>query len=611
LNFEKSSLGGIHLELQYTLAGNMKQGTEFIEKMDKVFASLRADFDVASSQLSRKKIEALKKMHVDVTGKVTTLSTLARESNGLIKGLRGAGKSHLMLIARDEINSSKKHICIYVNLQEHLNVGGSVVVQERFYVWALLKQLKKQLMYIVGEAENEEETHKKLSLSKVLQFFNIKSGDKIINRLEEKFSELEKIVLQGEEEVRQFSKETTTVHLNEFTSKSGFTMKGSKGKFEVDIGYNEGEKFSDKSEEKYRSEIILDIEKLKTLLIEIIELLGIEGITFFYDEWSTLKKEEQELLSRLIRALSSSPIYHWIAFVPYKSSLGVLEQAADMPHSIDLDLQFIYEENNKICMQYFQKFIENRLKLVFDSEKFKSNALIRPQLLDVLVKCSMGNTRDFGVMLNKAWDYFKQDYLTTGRNRIISKKHVERAVKTLAEEKMANLQQKASSNYSERLWSEIVKFISKKQHTHFCIELSDRNIDYIKEAEFTDLLYHRLVHLRKKDYSPKDGGDKRLAIYAADASVLFSNIFETKSKRKKIKLVTDLNTIHNQIRRYIFDISKFVNEFRIEQGKQIKCSKCGKIITQEMEYAWKQGICVYCGNPLYQQEQALKLSISS
>jgi hypothetical protein len=603
-------LEGSHLDLQLTLVGNMKQGNEFIEKMDKVFASLRADFDVASSQLSRKKIEALKKMHVDVTGKVGTLSIQARESNGLIKGLRGTGKSHLMLIARDEINSSKKHICIYVNLQEHLNVGGSVVVQERFYVWALLKQLKKQLMYVIGEANNEEEANNKISISRILSFFNVKGEKQIIRKLEDKFSELEDLVSLGEKEVRQFSKETTTEQLNELISKSDSTMKLGKKNTEIGYGYKEDEKYSDKSKEKYKSEIIFDIEKMKTLLIDIIELLEIDGITFFYDEWSTLKHEEQQLLSRLIRALSSSPIYHWIAYVPYKSSLGVLEQTADMPHLIDLDLQFIYEENNKVCMNYFEQFIQNRLKLVFDSEKFKAKALIRPHLLDILVKCSMGNTRDFGVMLNKAWDYFKQDYLTTGKNQVISKKHVERAVKTLAEEKMNNLQEKSSSNYSERLWSEIVKFITRKKHTHFCIELSKRNIDYIKDEEFTDLLYHRLVHLRKKDYPPKDGGNNRLAIYAVDASVLFTNIFETKSERKKIKLVTDVNTIHNQIRWYIFDISDCVNEFRIEQGKQIKCLNCKKIITEEMEYAWKQGVCIYCGKALPQPDQAFKISIS-
>ncbi|MFC0298483.1 putative metallopeptidase [Geobacillus jurassicus] len=522
------------MELQQTLAGNMKQGKEFIEKMDKVFASLRADFDVASSQLSRKKIEALKKMHVDVTGKVGTLSVLAKESNGLIQGLRGTGKSHLMLIARDEINLSKNHICIYVNLQEHLNVGGSVVVQERFYVWALLKQIKKQLMYIVEETQNEEESQKRFSISKIIQFFNIKKEKNVTRRLEEKFDELEKLVLKGEEEVIQFSKETKTVHLDEVTTNSNLELKGQNiNNFGYTTNCGGSEKLSRKSEEKYKSEIILDIKKLKTLLIEIIELLGVGGITFFYDEWSALKTREQELLSEMIRALSSSPIYHWIAFVPYKSSLGVLEQAADLPHLIDLDLQFIYEENNKICMNYFEKFIENRLRLVFDSEKFKAKALIRPHLLEILVQCSMGNTRDFGIMLNKAWDYFKQDYLTMGRNRIISKKHVERAVKTLAEEKMMNLQRKSSSSYSERLWSEIVKFITQKKHTHFCIELSERNIDYIKEAEFTDLLYHRLVHLRKKDYPPKDGGNKRLSIYAVDVSVLFPNIFETKSQRKK------------------------------------------------------------------------------
>lgn len=151
-----------------------------------------------------------------------------------------------------------------------------------------------------------------------------------------------------------------------------------------------------------------------------------------------------------------------------------------------------------------------------------------------------------------------------------------------------------SNIYSEKLWNEIIKFVGEKKHTHFCIEINKENQTYINQDELQDLLYHRLIHLRKSDLPPKDGEDYRLAMYSVDISNIFSRIYETKIKSKQIKTVTDINVIHNQIRRYVFDLAAIVNEYRIEQGKQIACSNCKKAITSEMSLAWAVKKCPYC-----------------
>jgi hypothetical protein len=588
--------------LRETLSANMKEGQEFIDKMDKVFANLRSDHDVATLELSKKKIEALKDIHVDVSGDVSSLSVKARESNGVIKGVRGTGKSHLLLISRDKINANKDHICVYINLQEHLNIGGDILVHERFFVQVILKQLKKQLLYLINEVDNPYRNITECAL-KILEFFGKKNKrEKLEETLIEKLNEMEQIILNGEYEIHQMLKEVSKQNQEkvgqEARIKGNYGIKGGGIESELKGNQENSESFS----EKYNTTVVLDLATLKTLLLDVIRILGIDGVTFFYDEWSSLSSNDQTLLSKLIRGLSSSPIFHWIAYIPYKSSIGVLERTADMPHTIDLDLQYIYEENNTVCKNYFTSFINNRLKQVFGSDTFKANSLIRPQLLELLVKSSMGNTRDFGVMVNKAWEFFRQDYKSTGRNKMISKGHVKRAIKTLAEEKLENLKQLASDKYSERIWNEIVDFAKLKSNTHFCIELNDRNIDYLKGSEFEDLLYHRLIHLRKKDYPSKEGDGTRLAIYSIDVSAVFFEVFETRSDRKKIKLVLSVDTIHNQVRRYIFDLKKYVDEYRMEQGKQLKCRNCGKITTEEMKLAWDMGVCIYCSTPFSRVE---------
>ncbi|MER2009201.1 MAG: hypothetical protein ABS939_17265, partial [Psychrobacillus sp.] len=119
--------------------------------------------------------------------------------------------------------------------------------------------------------------------------------------------------------------------------------------------------------------------------------------------------------------------------------------------------------------------------------------------------------------------------------------------------------------------------------------------------EMEELLYHRLIHLRKKDYPGKEEGDPRLGIYAIEPSILYYQIFETTQGAKKIKLVTDSGTIHNQTRRYTFNLQKSIDAFRIDQGKSVMCknSECQKLITEDMELAWELKMCTYCRTPFF------------
>ena len=588
------------MNLEKTLIENMRKGELFYSKMDKVFANLRADHDVATLELSKKKIEELKNIHVDVTDNVSKLVVKSQCSNGLVKGVRGTGKSHLLLIARDKINSNNKHLCIYINLQEHLNIGAAFISQERFFIYTLTKQIKRQLFYLLGEKEKDIKFTEKV-IDKIKDYFSF-SGDKESN-LEEILHKMNILISNGEAELELLLKEKSQSDIQNKNVEVAATMeisaKGAKNSLTGKA--SEGESLQ--KNENYQSNMLLDLETFKELILEIITVLELNGVTFYYDEWSTLSIENQEKLSYLIRGLSTSPIYHWIAYIPYKSSLGILEKTADFPNDIDLDLSFIYEENAKVCLSYFEEFINKRIYDEFRTDSFKVDNILRREVLDLLIKCSMGNTRDFGVILNKAWENYKIDFLTTGKNKVISKKNIKKAIKELSEEKQDNLRNKSKSKYAERLWNELVEFTKRKKHTHFAIELVDQNLSFLGDSEMEDLLYHRLIHLRKKDYPGKEEGDPRLAIYAIEPSTLYYAIFETRDVDKQVKLVTDNATIHNQIRRYTFDLYNIVNHYRIDQGKHIQClnPNCKKIITEDMKFALENKVCIFCSTPLVVQ----------
>lgn len=570
------------------LLENMQTDSNFISNMDSVFRDLRADFDVSSLVYAKNKIEELKKINIDTTGDVSTLATLSVASNGVISGRRGTGKSHLLLLARNEINVKKDSFCVYINLKEHFNIGGTPVLDERFYVWVILTQLRKQLKLLSSNDAQKGQNPIKL----ILSFFD-KSDAKIEANLNAVFNEMDVLISYGEKELNEFNVEKTSEKKQEHSSSYEIAPKITLSSVELSgkIGDSSTETFGENS--KYHSGILLNTNTLKSLLVRVVEVLSLKSIVFYYDEWSARSRSEQEKLSKLIQALSTSPIFHWIAYIPYKSSLGVLELSADMPHQIELDLKYIYEENNQVCSEYFFKFANKRFDAVFGEGVYSIENIFSKSFIDILILACMGNTRDFGILLHKSWTNYKTDVLAKKRCRIINKQHIVKAIKSLSKEKVDNLHNQGNI-YSQKLWNEIIKFVGEKKHTHFCIELNRENQTYLSQEELQDLLYHRLIHLRKNDLPPKEGGEYRLSMYAVDISTIYSRIYETRSESRQIKIVTDINVVHNQIRRYVFDLGPIVSEYRIEQGKQIICTKCNRAITSEMSLAWQMMKCPYC-----------------
>lgn len=66
----------------------------FIEKMNRAFSDLRADYEL-SMDADKEKVSELKAMHVDVKNQLSDLISYSSSSSGVISGLRGTGKTHL------------------------------------------------------------------------------------------------------------------------------------------------------------------------------------------------------------------------------------------------------------------------------------------------------------------------------------------------------------------------------------------------------------------------------------------------------------------------------------------------------------------------------------
>ena len=100
--------------------------------------------------------------------------------------------------------------------------------------------------------------------------------------------------------------------------------------------------------------------------MDIIDLLGIDSITFYVDEWEKISTIQncQEYTANYIDTLLDNPIYFWIGIVPYRGGLYKLDNGADLQHQINLDESLVYEatDDDRVkCLNYFKEIVNKRL----------------------------------------------------------------------------------------------------------------------------------------------------------------------------------------------------------------------------------------------------------
>ena len=255
--------------------------------------------------------------------------------------------------------------------------------------------------------------------------------------------------------------------------------------------------------------------------MSLMKLLNLKGMVLYIDEWEKISynSELQRFLSFYIDRILDNPIYCWISIVPYRGSLYHLDRGADLQHLIDLDENLIFENSSKdreLCLNYFKEFVNKRLAYYFDISKIDVSLMFNNNKnFEKLVLASMGNSRDFGTMLLKCWSEFRAyrtSQLSPGRPyQYISADMVISAIKNNGEKKISNINNNPSIL---KTWNDLETFCISKKSSHLAIEEKRVNIDAISMPEFSDLIYHRLLHLRKKHVPAKETSiESKLSIY--------------------------------------------------------------------------------------------------
>lgn len=210
----------------------------------------------------------------------------------------------------------------------------------------------------------------------------------------------------------------------------------------------------------------------------------------------------------------------------------------------------------------------------------------------------MGNSRDFGTVLLSSWQNYKsyrQGKLKQGKPfQYISDQHIKEAIKSDGKNKLSNI---SNDTTSLSAWNNVVDFITTKKSSHFAVKETRTEREALRDREFSELIYQRLIHIRKSGVEPKDTHiGSKLTIMAAS----YSATEELHSKSKKIEFIRDNNSIDSRVRRYIYSPSKIMKEIRVREGQIHPCKSCGESIdASKMKAAWEKNSCPYCDGNIY------------
>lgn len=592
---------------------NLVDDKLFIENMNKAFSDLRADYEL-TMDTSEDKINELIELHVDVKNQLSDLTSLARKSSGTISGLRGTGKTHLMLLARHYLNASlwkadcSNNLCIYLNMKRLcLPEKFDVDIFNRVFSIFIYEELSAQLLIILDKFKDRS------VWERVKKAFD-KKDKNVIEGLKKAIAciyTMEEIAREGNEQIRnigngELTKEKSQREMQQLIASMNETIKSVDTGISLSLQESELEDITIAVKNNNSYVQYLNIKSVREKILEIISLLGIDSVTFFVDEWekiSTIKKC-QEYSAKFIDSILDDPIFFWIGIVPYRGALFCLDNGADLQHQINLDESLIFEASEQeriLCLNYFRQIVNKRLEFYFHNKDYTYKLMFNNEdNFSRIVLASMGNTRDFGTMLLKCWSEYqsyRKSHLSPGRPyKYISQQMINNAIKDNGDKKFSNIE---SDVLTVKVWNDIKNYCIKNKSSHFAIEEKTASLECLREKEFSELIYHRLLHLRKMHVPAKDADvENKLSIYAINYAATYS----LHSQDKKMSFIIEYKAIHDRVRRYIYNPKVIIDNIKINNGEIFPCLSCGEeIIPGKMKAAWDKNSCPFCGGKIYRE----------
>ena len=503
-------------------------------------------------------MERLKKYYVDPFGYLASI--IQREDNFII-GRRGTGKSTLLYRGFAECidtwKTQRRVLPIYIDLSkcEALCSSDNNIQIEHLFAYELMRCLESSLKLVWDKIVPLDQGYEESNLHEILK----ECIDKI------------NFVLQTGVPIKvecNDEKNSSTI-LTDNCKKAEFKLN------EFLISGKSSKNSTKQIERTVHKEFSYTLAEFLDGLTVICDLVQIESIYVFVDEYSELKVETQREIARLLKRLRGTRknIFFKVCAITDNYELGEIRLQRDF-FEISLDLYKMVERAKglmdafKRLGEFTENIIEERLKAYGCKVFIKELLLSSRQALELLTNASMGVPRTLGIILKESWN----QTMARGKEKI-SLDDLKFGIKTSGDGYYGffngNIGPVIPAFYGQML-KEIVERARSERKASPHKSASMFMIGGFRDGHFKYLSENYLIHLIKKDETSVKG-ETGLSLYMLDWYFI-----------EKYNLGFSIERDVYRQQRFVYnDIMRNFDAYFTDTRIAFRCPKCENVYTQE------------------------------
>jgi hypothetical protein len=392
---------------------------------------------------------------------------------------------------------------------------------------------------------------------------------------------------------------------------------GLKGEGGLGLSFNKEDTIFDKREitQTKTGRNILRFVSIQRKIEEVLELLNIETITIFVDEWSSLRRNLQPKFANLLRHtfFNTSKICLKISAIKLRSNMferskdGYIgfELGADIFPPIDLDLELLYKERKSIPVHFYEEMLFKHLRINHHGlDKFIKNDELSQDFLETifdkketfveLIIASNGIPRDFLNIFVQSNEFISAKKGKKGKSKITTVSIIKASYNWYLKDKAGF----TDEPYLKSLLTSIIKLATRKKIYSFLVDSI-----YSSREELNDLMDHRIIH-----QIPDNVVDPRIrtqySVFLIDYGLCADYFSDPLGEKNFLKYTCQLSPDEIPIDNMIIDI---VSLGKSRSGKKYEntCPKCSNNFPIYDELFKKRGLCPLCYS-IINEEKYLK-----
>ncbi len=520
------------------------------------FSSMRTTDNIKLEDIGC--LERLKKYYVDPFG---YLNSIIQKEDNFIIGRRGTGKSTLLYRGFAECidtwKTERRVLPIYIDLSkcEALCSSDNNIQIEHLFAYELMRCLESSLKLVWDKIIPTNGRYEESNLHEILQ--------DCINKVNDILRMGVPIKVECNEEKRG------SVIKSDYNKKTEIKFK------DFLVGKTDSKNSTKQTEETLHKEFSYTLAEFLDGLTTICDLVQIESIYVYIDEYSELKTDTQKVIAYLLKRLRGTRknIFFKVCAITDNYELGEIRLQRDF-YEISLDLYKMFERAKglndafKRLSEFTENIIEERLKAYGCEKSIKTLLYSYKQAIELLARASMGVPRTLGIILKESWN----QTMARGKEKI-SLDDLKFGIKTSGDGYYGffngNIGPVIPAFYGQML-KDIVERARAERKVSPGKSASMFMIGGFRDGHFKYLSENYLIHLVKKDETSVKG-ETGLSLYMLDWYFI-----------DKYNLGFSIERDVYRQQRFVYnDIMKNYDAYFTDTRMAFRCPECRSEYTQE------------------------------